>query len=152
MSNPEFYPPTKIVVGKSAVHGLGVFATELIQPGELVERCPMVPLNFRSNYHKDTKLYDYLYLNGEHSQESEQHGFIMCMVLGYGMIYNHQDRPNANWKFNWVENYADLVAQRLIRKGEEIFTSYGEYYFTTRTKVQQQPCQKIVARPIFRKK
>lgn len=149
---PEFFPPVKIVLGKSAIHGIGVFATQSIQPGELVERCPMVPLSFRTNYHKDSKLYEYLYSNGEHNSESEKHGYPMCMVLGYGMIYNHQDNPNANWKFNWAENYTDLVAQRFIAKGEEIFTHYGEYYFSHRTKIEHHPSQKIMTRPIFRKK
>lgn len=152
MENPEFPQPTKVVVRKSPVHGLGVFATADIETGELVERCPMIPLEFRSKYHKDAKLFEYLYLCSEQIAEYAQNGVTMCMVLGYGMIYNHQDKPNANWNFNWSQNYADLIAQRAIVKGDEIFTYYGQYYFNTRTKIQHHPDTKVFTRPIFGKK
>lgn len=128
---PPLFRPTKIALGYSQlVSGRGVFATGDIQQGELIERCPMVQLNFRSKYHKDPQLFTYLYTNGScQCEECKRHGNHMYMVLGYGMLYNHQDAPNANWRFNWAENIADLIAQTDIAAGEEIFTSYGNGYF-----------------------
>ena len=57
------------------------------------------------------------------------------MVLGYGMIYNHQDTPNTIWSFNYKEKVADVIASMPIKKGEEIFVSYGESYFRNKNKV-----------------
>jgi len=37
-------PPKKICVKNSPVHGLGIFATEKIIAGELIEECPILSL------------------------------------------------------------------------------------------------------------
>lgn len=133
-TEPERVPlfrPTKIELGYSDVHGRGVFATNDIKKGELIERCPMIQLAFRTKYHKDPQLFNYLYTNSSCGcEECQRHGNHMYMVLGYGMLYNHQDAPNANWSFNWSANVADLIAQKDIATGTEIFTSYGSRYFS----------------------
>ena len=56
------------------------------------------------------------------------------MVLGYGMIYNHQDNNNAVWQFNYQNLYADIIATRDIQINEEIFVNYGINYFEKMTK------------------
>lgn len=133
----EFINPSKIIIRLSELHGRGVFATKDIEVDEIIERCPLVPLGFRSRYHSDPQLYRYLY-----SQplcpctECQNHGFIFHMVLGYGMIYNHQDSPNAIWKFNWEHSYADIIANKDIKAGSEIFVSYGSKYFHNREKIE----------------
>jgi SET domain-containing protein len=57
------------------------------------------------------------------------------MVLGYGMLYNHQDKPNTKWVFNFKNLLGDVVAVKPIKAGEEIFVSYGPNYFKNRNKV-----------------
>jgi hypothetical protein len=57
------------------------------------------------------------------------------MALGYGMLYNHQDKPNAMWKFNYSQLLADVICVEDINKGEEIFVSYGNQYFNDKTKI-----------------
>jgi len=127
--------PKKIKVDHSVVHSRGVFATEDIEPEELIERCPMVPLEHRTKYHNDPQLYRYLYTHKCPCIDCTKHGSIFLMVLGYGMIYNHQDTPNTVWNFKYKEGVAEVVATRPIKKGEEIFVSYGESYFNGRKKV-----------------
>lgn len=131
----EIPHPSKIKVDYSKVHYRGVFATEDIGTEELIERCPMVPLDFRIKYHGDPQLFKYLYTHKCPCEECEKHGGMFLMVLGYGMIYNHQDTPNTVWDFKYKEKVADVVSTRPIKKGEEIFVSYGEAYFKGRTKV-----------------
>jgi len=131
----ELPKPTKIQLGYSKVHFRGVFATEDIESEELIERCPMVPLDFRTKYHKDTQLYNYLYTHKCPCDDCKKHGSIFLMVLGYGMLYNHQDTPNTVWNFNYKEKVADVVATMPIKKGEEIFVSYGAQYFNNKNKV-----------------
>lgn len=138
--NQQFYDyitPSKIIIQKSAIHGRGVFATKDIETDEIIERCPLIPLGFRSRYHTDPQIYRYLYSQPMcPCTECQNHGFIFHMVLGYGMIYNHQDQPNAVWKFNWENAYADVVANKDIKINEEIFVSYGSKYFHDREKIE----------------
>jgi hypothetical protein len=61
--------------------------------------------------------------------ECEKHGFVFHMALGYGMMYNHQDNPNALWKFNYTQLLGDVIAIKDIDIGQEIFVNYGNCYF-----------------------
>lgn len=132
----EFLRPSKIIIGYSKIHFRGVLATEDIKEGEIVERCPMVPLGFRSRYHQDPQIWNYLYSQPPcPCNECKNHGFVFHMVLGYGMLYNHQDDPNCKWNFDFQKLVADVIAQRKILAGEEIFVSYGSNYFKNREKI-----------------
>lgn len=134
----EFLHPRKIKLGLSPIHFRGVFATENIEEGEIVERCPLVPLGFRSKYHNDPQIWEYLYTQPPcPCNECKNHGFVFHMVLGYGMMYNHQDIPNTKWKFDYNLFIADVIAEKPILAGEEIFVSYGSKYFQNRKKVEQ---------------
>jgi SET domain-containing protein len=133
----EYFQSKKIVIKLSSEEmGLGVFATEDIEKDELIERCPMIQMDWRTKYNGDPQLHRYLYTNS--SCECEQckiHGVNMFMVLGYGMIYNHQDKPNTKWQFNFKTLIGDVVAIKPIKKDEEIFVSYGPNYFKNRKKI-----------------
>ena len=54
-------PPTKIYVKKSPIHGLGVFASELIKEGEMIEECPILRLPVKKGETNYT-LIDYTFL------------------------------------------------------------------------------------------
>jgi|694.fasta_scaffold68857_7 SET domain-containing protein len=132
-----YYQPKKIVVKLSSPEmGVGVFATEDIAEGELVERCPMIQMGWKSNYLRDPQIFAYLYSNSQcPCDDCKRHGNSMYMVLGYGMLYNHQDKPNTKWVFNFKNLLGDVVAVKPIKAGEEIFVSYGPNYFKNRNKV-----------------
>jgi hypothetical protein len=132
--NNKYFQPTKIVVKMSAPElGLGVFATQDINPGEIVERCPMIQMAWRSRYLGDPVVTKYMYSDqGCSCSQCQMHGHHMYMVLGYGMIYNHQNEPNTEWHFNYKNLLADVVAIKQINAGEEIFVSYGSNYFKNR--------------------
>lgn len=132
----EFLQYKKIKIGYSKIHFRGVFATENIEPDEIIERCPMVPLDFRVKYHKDPQIFNYLYTNYCPCEECKNHGAKLMMVLGYGMIYNHKDTPNTVWKFDNKNLVADVVATMPIKAGEEILVSYGENYFKNKQKIE----------------
>lgn len=132
---PELYRPTKIQIGYSPVHYRGIFATDDIEAGEIVERCPIVPLAWRMNYQKDPAVWAYCFTQVCPCEECKRHGGHFIMVLGYGQIYNHQDDNNADLKINMKDQIADVIAKKPIKKGEEIFVSYGDRYFQNREKV-----------------
>jgi len=49
--------PNKIYVGKSPIHGLGVFASEKILTGELIEECPILSLPSLYNHSESPNAY-----------------------------------------------------------------------------------------------
>ena len=135
MKKPDLKFKWRIRLGYSDLHGRGVFATEDIKEGELIERAPLVIMAFRMNYHKDPVIWSYMFTNTCPCDECKKHGGHFLMVMGYGQIYNHQDNNSAEISFNLQGETADIVALRDIKKGEEIFVSYGSNYFKTRKKI-----------------
>ncbi len=108
---------TKLFVKKSPTHGYGVFAGKSIKKGEKIEECYM--LVSRGG---DKKLEDYYFdAKGKNA-----------IFLGFGCIYNHADEPNADYTINMRDHVATIKASRNIRKGEEIFVSYGTKWFSSR--------------------
>jgi hypothetical protein len=132
---PNYEIPTKIRIGHSKVHYRGVFATDDIKKGELIERCPMVLMAHRMNYHKDPTIWGYMYTHSCPCEECKRHGGHFLMVMGWGQIYNHQDENNAHISFNLKNSTSDITALKDIKKDEEIFVNYGPNYFSNRKKV-----------------
>lgn len=123
---------TKIRLGYSGIEGRGVFAKENISSEELIERCPLVVLGWRMNYHKDPVIWQYCFTRSCPCEDCKKHGGHFLMVLGYGQVYNHQNDNNAGISFDVKNLFADIKANRDIKAGEEIFISYGNKYFQNR--------------------
>lgn len=120
-------PSSLIEVRLSDVHFRGVFAKTHISKNQIIEECPIVPLSNRSRYHNDPAVINYMYANKNcDCSECKNHGYIYYMVLGYGMLYNHNETPNAQWNFDYKNFIAKLVAVQDIQESEEIFVSYGK--------------------------
>lgn len=127
----NYIAPSKIIVGDSKVQGRGVFSLVDIKKGEIVERCPLIQMEYRSKYQLDPTIFGYTYARYQEDENTEQHGFLMYIATGYGMLYNHQDEPNALWRFDYPELLGDIVAIKDIKSGEEIFINYGNCYFNS---------------------
>lgn len=109
--------PQKIKIKNSQGRGLGVFATEFIGSGEIIETCALLPLTvpFGSNI-----LSDYRFMYPKHSLTN------YAIALGYGSFYNHSDLPNADWIEHPKWMAFNFVAKRDIVAEEEIFIYYGD--------------------------
>lgn len=127
----NYIAPSKIIVGDSTIQGRGVFALVDLKKGEIIERCPLIQMEYRSKYQLDPTIFGYMYARYQEDAEAEKHGFLMYIAAGYGMLYNHQDESNALWKFNYPQLLGDIVAIKDIPKGGEIFINYGNCYFNS---------------------
>src|SRR5579864_837484 len=107
----------KIFVKKSLTHGYGVFSGKTFKKGEVIEKCYILLTKG-----KDNELEDY-YFDAKGKD---------ALLLGYGMIYNHSNDENADYKINIKQRIATFKAIRKIKKGEEIFVFYGEDWFKSR--------------------
>ncbi|TAK78347.1 MAG: SET domain-containing protein-lysine N-methyltransferase [Gammaproteobacteria bacterium] len=107
----------KLIVKKSPTHGYGVFAGKTIKKGEKIEECYII-----ISKGGDKVLEDYYFdARGKNA-----------IFTGFGIIYNHSDEPNADYTINVKKRVATIKAAEIIRKGEEIFVSYGEKWFSSR--------------------
>jgi len=93
----------------------GVFAGRCFKEGDVVERCPVIPITEREfKGLEDTTLGDYPFsFNGSGT----------CIVLGYGSLYNHSYSPNIYWYDDSLEKV--FYALRDIEKGEELLYNYN---------------------------
>jgi SET domain-containing protein len=115
----EIRPPTKIILKKSPIHGLGVFSSQRISKGEIIEECPF--LAFPQNKNEQVPVfsnYTFCFPRGEMWTTH-------ALVTGYGSYYNHSEKANVNW---YTENELGLFvfkALRDIKEDEELFINYA---------------------------
>lgn len=109
----------KVVVRKSKTHGYGVFAAKPFKKGEIIEECYILV----SAKGGDKRLEDYYFdVDGKYG-----------IFTGFGVIYNHAENPNCDYFIYPKRKIAIFKANQPIKKGEEIFVSYGDKWFETRT-------------------
>jgi len=117
----KIYPPKKVYVAKSPVHGYGVFANEFIKEGEIIEETPLYDLKIPKG-ESSPLMNDYRF---NWPQGSGSEWIKQVLPWGYGSIYNHSQNANANWRSNLERETFEFYAVRDISKDEEIFTYYG---------------------------
>lgn len=116
MKAAKFKCPEKIKVKYSAGKGRGIFATESIRKGEIIEAAPalIVPKKSRKTF-ESTFLKHYMF------QTDDGRDYVLGM--GYVAIANHSDQPNA--EFDVTSDMVTLRATRAILVGQEITLDYG---------------------------
>jgi SET domain-containing protein len=106
----------KIAEGK----GYGVFATQFIAAGEIIEECHLLTLPIQKG-ESSSLLIDYRFC-WPCGIDWQEH----VIPLGYGCIYNHSDNNNAFWQDHPNAKAFQYIANRTILPGEEICTYYGD--------------------------
>ena len=102
------------------IMGFGVFASQDIDEGIIVETCYCV-----KTYNQPfNPCFDYLFqlTNTE-----------ALLPFGYGSIYNHSCTPNVHYYFE-SDCILVMYALRDIKEGEELCHNYGRMYWKTREK------------------
>lgn len=105
---------TKVYVKKAGKKGRGVFASEPLKRGEVVEVAPIIILDRAdSDRIQETQLRNHVYAYGSRS----------CLGLGYASFYNDSSEPNC--RFQVFTDRIRFTALRDIKKNEEILINYG---------------------------
>ena len=110
---------TKVEVKDSPGKGLGVFVTDYILEGEIIEECHLITLPIPNGEPSDL-LINYRFNYPQDRETSEQ-----VIPFGNGCIYNHKDDNNAIWRDHPRYKAFQFVAVKSIHPGEEICTYYG---------------------------
>ncbi len=102
--------------------GNGVFATKDFSVGEVIEVCPAVSTPSEIiDRRKDGGALDFLeYWFFEWNEDKKGD----AMILGYGMIYNHSDEPNATYESDFMRKTVTFKAIKPIPRGSQIFINY----------------------------
>ena len=110
-------------VGKSNVSGRGVFALKNVKNGATIERCPVLQVDEQDI---GGELLNYVFY-GDNEKER-------LVAMGTGMLFNHSSVPNVAYYLEETPVGPELViyALRDLRKGEELFYTYGNDWWTTR--------------------
>ncbi|MEL7425651.1 MAG: SET domain-containing protein [Bacteroidota bacterium] len=106
-----------LYIQSTSKKGRGVFTAQKIPAGSHIETCPVLILSKKdtSRIHK-TKLHDYYFLWGKKGESA--------IALGFGSIYNHAKKPNAEYAMDLENNSIDIFAIRKITAGQEITINY----------------------------
>lgn len=108
-----------VAVRNSPGRGRGVFAMRRFAAGDTIEVCPVIPLTAAEARTLDnTALRDYYFGWGSEAEAA-------AIVLGYGMLYNHADIPNATRRQDLAQRTVTIFAVQPIEPGEEIFIKYN---------------------------
>lgn len=125
--------------------GRGVIARKAAKKGTVLERSPVVVgpnKDFEAKHGKMTAADHYLLTWHEKGENKET-----AMGLGYLMLYNHSDTPNAEFRYRYPQKEIEMVALRDIKKGEEITHDYGGegVWFKKREEPEAKPVKKKAA-------
>ena len=115
------YQHPHIELRKSSIHGYGVFATEDIPAGTILEEVPFIGV-------PDRVARDYVFLYPRAGTPlSETIGITPehALPFGYGCIYNHADDANASWSTDTKNRLFIFFTLSDIKKDQEIRTYYG---------------------------
>lgn len=110
--------PFMIEVKKSGVaSGNGVYALKEFKKNDVIEICPAIFLPIKEfEKLKQTKMFYYFF---EYTNKE------FAVVLGYGSVYNHSYKPNAQYRFNMKTRMMIIRAIKKIKLGEEICFNYN---------------------------
>jgi SET domain-containing protein len=99
--------------------GRGVFTSEQIEPGTLVEVSPVIVMSREERKLLDqTLLHDYIFEWGGKEQQC-------CMALGYVPVYNHSYKSNCEYEMNFEDQTISIKAVHFIKAGEELLINYN---------------------------
>lgn len=125
------YQNNKVYIKEIEPKGLGVFAKQDLKVGEVVEMCHTFTLEVPSKYIYDKSLTEYI-LPGFIKDEVHP-----SFAFGFGCIYNSSDTEfnrNVEWIVIPESRLSAFIANRDIKRDEELLAWFGEGFFLSRCK------------------
>jgi len=108
-----------LFIGATDSMGHGVFTSENIEEGTIVETSPVIVMSREERKLLDqTLLHDYIFEWGKKKDQC-------CMALGYVPVYNHSYRSNCEYEMDFENKTIHIKAVRFIKAGEELFINYN---------------------------
>jgi uncharacterized protein len=111
-----------LFVAPADAMGRGVFTSEPIAAGTVIEIAPVIVMSGTDRLHLDkTLLHDYIFEWGDNQERC-------CMALGSIPMYNHSYASNCDYEMDFDAETITVTTMRAIAAGEELFINYnGEW-------------------------
>ena len=115
-----------LYIGASENRGRGVFSSEALAAGTIIEIAPVIVMSNEERRLLDqTLLHDYIFEWGDDKKRC-------CMALGYVPIYNHAYNSNCEYEVDFEDQLIRVRTVKQVEKGEELFINYnGDWDDTT---------------------
>ncbi|MBN9381441.1 MAG: SET domain-containing protein-lysine N-methyltransferase [Chitinophagaceae bacterium] len=108
-----------LVIAPTGEKGRGVFTTENIEKGTVIEISPVIVMSRDDRKLLDqTLLHDYIFEWGPDRKSC-------CMALGYIPMYNHSYRSNCEYEMDYDGELMSVRTVRFIKAGEELSINYN---------------------------
>jgi len=109
----------KIEIRASNISGYGVFATDVIEKGEIIEECVMAKPTDNDYPHLESLIYRFVH----YSFEGETLPIFITGVCG---LFNHSSNNNIEIEQDLeYERIVRIIATKRITKNTELFSDYG---------------------------
>lgn len=103
----------------------GLFATKNYKKNDTIEICPT--LKMKSSEISNSNILHNHFFQGNNKKNN-------LLSLGYCSIINHSDKKqNCSWKVSKDDNTIIMYAIKPIKKGDELYSNYGEGYWLNKT-------------------
>jgi len=111
-----------LFIADTGSHGRGIFSSEYIEAGTVVEISPVIIMSKEERKLLDqTLLHDYIF---EWGYEKDR----CCMALGYVPLYNHSYASNCEYEMDFENALISIRTVRPVQAGEELSINYnGEW-------------------------
>ncbi len=121
-----WYTIPQVRAKRSPIHGLGLFATDTIHRGTMIERSPVIICD-RYTYKCIDDIMGYRHILSDYPYKWNRHE--SAFALGYSSLINHNhDNPSVLFKFNYDMPAIEFYAKRTIEAGEELTMQYVPEY------------------------
>jgi len=108
-----------LTIALSGNKGRGVFTTQAIPKGKVIEISPVVVLSAKDRKHiEKTELFNYIFEWGKSHRKA-------AVALGYVSVYNHSYNSNCVYEMDFDEKTITIKTVRAIAKGEELSINYN---------------------------
>lgn len=108
-----------LFIDETTAMGRGVFTSERIPAGIVIEISPVVVMSKDDRAYLDkTLLHDYIFEWGKNKDKC-------CMALGLIPIYNHSYQSNCEYFMDYEEDTIMVKTVRVIKNGEELTINYN---------------------------
>ena len=107
-----------LTIASSTNRGRGVFTSESISKGTVIEIAPVIVMNAIDRQHlEQTLLYDYIFEWGDDHKSA-------AVALGYVSIYNHHNEPNCAYQMDFDHQTITITTLVDVAPGNELFINY----------------------------
>lgn len=126
---PDLAKPQRVplAIEDFGARGRGVVALTDLQPGQLIERSPVLVIPSEDRAAVDaTVVFTYVFMweHGTTEEDLYQHEGRSAIALGYTSLLSHSFTPNCTFVRHIDELIIDVIADRPIKAGEELTIDY----------------------------